>query len=624
MALQAKALVRITGILIFLCLSAVNVAMAQEGEGDSGSTELNINDGLVEINKAGDYIITGNSQVTNHTITVELPKTNDVANITIKGVKIKTGMDICPFNIKQGVVHLTLEDDDNELQAGDFCAALQVSWYSELVITEKSTGKLTARGGGSGAGIGGWSTYPVGSITIAGGTVVATGGQTGAGIGGGLGSRSCSIFIKGGKVTTTGNIGDDEYGNYATGEISGGTIVCKSFTSDLTITGGSVHTQDNSVDNDGKGMAVVKGLPKETEVTSITIDEGKYGSTDVFTDKDGLLYLYIPQNTAVPVSLTIDNQEYTIYVTLADIITIKSEESYDENIHKDKNIRIASNVTFTINTPNASVIDLTIEPGGTLLTKQPLDVKGTFVVQRNLANKWTTFCSPVPLTLFNGKWATSDDDTDCLYLKSGYTPTTNPEWKWQESIEANTPYLLAADKENTSATFTAQNVTLPGAQKIEIPNPSDFDNNLLFQANPSLTTQKLEKKIYVLDVYEGEQAFILKDSHTLQPFEAFFVASPAVMASLKSINLFGSSNGQPTSIAKVKDQKNSNFKAYSNGRGTLTFENQGEPAAVIVANALGKGLFVYSNFTGCKQLYGLSAGVYFVRSNKEVKTVIVD
>lgn len=116
MALQAKALVKLTGILIFLWLSALNVAMAQEGEGDSGSTGININnEGPVEIKKGGTYTITG-GELTDKTITVKLDSKDAVANITIVGVKITTNK--CPFDIIQGTVNLTLAGKDNVLEAG--------------------------------------------------------------------------------------------------------------------------------------------------------------------------------------------------------------------------------------------------------------------------------------------------------------------------------------------------------------------------------------------------------------------------------------------------------------------------------------------------------------------------
>ena len=74
----------------------------------------------------------------------------------------------------------------------------------------EGTGKLVAKGGASGAGIGGSLDYNSLAITILGGEIEATGGQYAAGIGSGdcthnaTGTSGGNITIKGGKVTATG------------------------------------------------------------------------------------------------------------------------------------------------------------------------------------------------------------------------------------------------------------------------------------------------------------------------------------------------------------------------------------------------------------------------------------
>lgn len=235
-------------------------------------------------------------------------------------------------------------DDDTKA----WCAALQVSGDSELVITEKSTGKLTAIGGYRGAGIGGGGGMgsTVGSITIAGGTVKATGGEGGAGIGGGGGSSRGSINISGGKITTEGNIGDGEGGRGATGKISGGTIVCKSISPTLSITGGSVRTDDNSIDEEGKGMAVIKDLNPNAEVKSIKIDNEAYGAKDVFTDSEGKLYLYISRIKLVTVEIVIGEKTETfkdVYTSTSLVVTSDSEFEY---VHINRRLTIKKAGTF--------------------------------------------------------------------------------------------------------------------------------------------------------------------------------------------------------------------------------------------------------------------------------------
>ena len=82
------------------------------------------------------------------------------------------------------------------------------------------SGTLNATGGSSGgAGIGGYSDYASGSITINGGVVNATGGGNGAGIGGGSWANGGAVTINGGTVTATGGsssaagIGKGTYGD---------------------------------------------------------------------------------------------------------------------------------------------------------------------------------------------------------------------------------------------------------------------------------------------------------------------------------------------------------------------------------------------------------------------------
>ena len=74
----------------------------------------------------------------------------------------------------------------------------------------EGTGKLVAKGGAGGAGIGGSLDYNSLAITILGGEIEATGGQNAAGIGSGdctssaTGTSGGNITISGGKVTATG------------------------------------------------------------------------------------------------------------------------------------------------------------------------------------------------------------------------------------------------------------------------------------------------------------------------------------------------------------------------------------------------------------------------------------
>jgi len=107
------------------------------------------------------------------------------ADITLSDVNIDvSGMsNICAFDMSGANVNLTLVGE-NVLRSGSNRAGLEVPSGSTLVITNESTGSVSAAGGASGAGIGGGSSGTGGVISILGGIITATNGVNGAGIGG--------------------------------------------------------------------------------------------------------------------------------------------------------------------------------------------------------------------------------------------------------------------------------------------------------------------------------------------------------------------------------------------------------------------------------------------------------
>ena len=106
-----------------------------------------------------------------------------------------------------------------------------------LTITDNNNdGKLTANGGGRGAGIGG-SSNKDGQVTITGGKITATGGNGAAGIGGGASDKYTAVggdgdvTISGGTITATGGSGAAGIGGGLDGNgtviITGGDITAK-------------------------------------------------------------------------------------------------------------------------------------------------------------------------------------------------------------------------------------------------------------------------------------------------------------------------------------------------------------------------------------------------------------
>ncbi len=133
---------------------------------------------------------------------------NGTHNVILDNVNINV-YNACAFEIQSSTtVKLILAKDSiNTLQSGSNSAGLQVHYSATLTIASEETtgeekeGKLTATGGYNGAGIGGKSYLPAGTITINSGEIEANGGNSGAGIGGGNGGSGGTITINGGNVT---------------------------------------------------------------------------------------------------------------------------------------------------------------------------------------------------------------------------------------------------------------------------------------------------------------------------------------------------------------------------------------------------------------------------------------
>ena len=132
-----------------------------------------------------------------------------------------------------------------------------------------TTGSLTAKGGGHGAGIGG-SNEKDGQVTITGGKITATGGNGAAGIGGGAGDKYAAVdgdgdvTISGGTITATGGSGAAGIGGGLDGN---GTVI---------ITGGDITAKATGMYGAGIGGGTGE-IPKDTLIGgngTVTISGG--------------------------------------------------------------------------------------------------------------------------------------------------------------------------------------------------------------------------------------------------------------------------------------------------------------------------------------------------------------
>ncbi len=183
-----------------------------EDENDSNNSYDCLN------NECRGHIITATDAApeNNHTIVIggapgDSPDTGNPSKkishtVTLRNVKIKSSSGPALTIQNKAEVTLILEGI-NSLEGAKGSAGIYVEDGSAIIIESKdktANNKLTAKGGDTGAGIGGQSASAHGDITINSGTIEATGGVSAAGIGCGSEGAIGNITITGGKVTAIG------------------------------------------------------------------------------------------------------------------------------------------------------------------------------------------------------------------------------------------------------------------------------------------------------------------------------------------------------------------------------------------------------------------------------------
>lgn len=162
------------------------------------------------------------------------------------------------------------------------------------------------------------------NVTINGGIISSTNinvGMDGVGIGR---MNNCTVTINGGTVNATSkNSAGIGSVNNGTVTINGGTVNATSITGKsiwgitITITGGSVYANKLSVPPTGAGGKTVQStsitlenVSAVTQITSMTISGVSTIPTDVYTDKYGWLYLWLPSGAEVT-GITTGGLSYT-------------------------------------------------------------------------------------------------------------------------------------------------------------------------------------------------------------------------------------------------------------------------------------------------------------------------
>lgn len=250
----------------------------------AGTNGNNVTQGSTTTENDTDTVIKSkdSSTASSNTVTIDAGEGKTV-NVTLDNVTINvdeeptSGYDPSAYKTAvsvtgKGDTNIEL-NGNNTLTSGYGHAGLEHNKTNDsgtLTITDNNNdGKLTANGGGHGAGIGG-SDKQDGQVTITGGEITATGGNGAAGIGGGAGDKYAAVdgdgdvTISGGTITATGGSGAAGIGGGLDGN---GTVI---------ITGGNITAKATGMYGAGIGGGTGE-IPKDTLIGgngTVTISGG--------------------------------------------------------------------------------------------------------------------------------------------------------------------------------------------------------------------------------------------------------------------------------------------------------------------------------------------------------------
>lgn len=197
-------------------------------------------------------VVSGESTQHNLTITGD---SSAAANVYLNNLKI-TSSDAA-VSVSGDVVLIV--EGESELHSGKNHAGVEKA-NDNGTLTIIGSGKLSAYGGESGAGIGGGNSGAGSKIVIESGTIEAHGGNWGAGIGGGHSGAGSYITIRGGNVKAipggeAAGIGGGFKGNGTDISIEGGTVHAESGGGN----GGTAAIGGGRVEGNGKNIQITGG-----------------------------------------------------------------------------------------------------------------------------------------------------------------------------------------------------------------------------------------------------------------------------------------------------------------------------------------------------------------------------
>ena len=277
-----KGRIIVSTLLALLLFAGLPVsALADTWDISKGDITVNAGSGGQTVTQGGGAavedsapVITGSS--TENTLTIKA-ESGQTANVTLSGANIDVSGKGKAAVSTNGEGNVSIElDGDNTLKSATNHAGLEKNNGGSLTIAdENKNGKLTAKGGDYGAGIGGGWRGSGSDITISGGEVNATGGVNGAGIGGGCYGYGNNITVSGdAKLKVQGGVEDNIDG--------AGAGIGNSGSSDeraIPVTGAEVEpdtsglTTNGSIEYYAPGADMEKDKPEKTTVGTLSPQE---------------------------------------------------------------------------------------------------------------------------------------------------------------------------------------------------------------------------------------------------------------------------------------------------------------------------------------------------------------
>ena len=280
-------------------------------------------------------VITGSS--TENTLTIKA-ESGQTANVTLSGANIDVSGKGKAAVSTNGEGNVSIElDGDNTLKSATNHAGLEKNNGGSLTIAdENKNGKLTAKGGDYGAGIGGGWRGSGSDITISGGEVNATGGVNGAGIGGGCYGYGNNITVSGdAKLKVQGGVEDNIDGAGA-GIGNGGSCDERA----IPVTGAEVVpdtsglTTNGSIEYYAPGADMEKDKPEKTTVGTLSpqekpVETGAERSAAAplyrVTDRDGRNMAYTAEQKGGVLTVTVDEDFAVLTSSLSGMTALRAQ-----------------------------------------------------------------------------------------------------------------------------------------------------------------------------------------------------------------------------------------------------------------------------------------------------------